>query len=95
MGLTDEEMLSILRRIREQRWESVGSETDDEALTWAIICVKHKMRHGTWIDCGESLVPKVKCSVCGKISLAELGEPVFCQWCGSRNGRRKDESEKV
>lgn len=37
--------------------------------------------HGEWKEL-DSIVAKAKCSVCGGVTVTELGEPHFCPNCG-------------
>ena len=70
--MTDEQMIERLQDIRKNY-----TGEDDEALMWAIECIRHVPKQGEWIEILRHYTGA--CSICGKV--AEITN--FCPNCGA------------
>lgn len=85
-------------------------KTCDEDCGKVMICLNHKCKwaeamdvirealkdrpHGKWKEL-DSIVAKAKCSVCGGITVTELGEPNFCPNCGASMPKEGDPDDRA
>ena len=78
--MTDEQMIDQLQEIR----RNYKSEYD-EALMWAIECIRHVPKHGEWIKKTEGLphLVIIEWYVCSECGVQKSEETPFCPNCGA------------